>query len=340
MTENKKLTKEEQEHQEKIIKEYWKILEKRPNICVGLREAVKKSIINYDVKNEMNYAGDAWERMCRYKLALYGAPDLLIFKDSFDCDVAYLSVLQYAIAFSHVSEKGWEIIDQSGYKGIKYELFNKTETLKYRGDTMNSYAKTVHEYLKLKRIVTGKASERKVFAALKEGKLNSEMAAETFIRLNHTIGNLIPVPYKEGAGFNSPRGFNNSKINDYWDLTLWYIYLWYEYQNDEYLSVIVKSTENVKLCKTWLESFKTWNCFVEYNYLQDFVKDGKPKELWEGHLYGNIAVLPTELTQCEEFFKNASMWILARGERIAEAIMQKLEEIPECCPWKENNHKE
>lgn len=53
---------------------------------------MKESIIGYDIKNEKNkdrYIGDAWQRMCQYKIA----------EDGFDCDTVKLTVLQYAIAF-------------------------------------------------------------------------------------------------------------------------------------------------------------------------------------------------------------------------------------------------
>lgn len=144
-----------------------------------------------------------------------------------------------------------------------------------------------------------------------------------FISNYHTIGNYCPVPH----GFNSPRGFNNSKINDYWDLTLLYIYLWYESRNDDNLYVIVKSKESVELCKSWLKSFKTWSHFVEDNYMQDFVyylnEDGDygvPKELWKGHLYKGVTSLPKTPEQIEEFFNNTSEWILKRGNRMVEAL--------------------
>lgn len=334
---------------EEYLKEYWKLVSERQGVCKTSRESVKESIISFDVKKSnrvQTYQGDAWERMCRYKLARYGDEMFAISKDTFDCDVAYLTVLQYAIAFPDL--EGWVIQDQSGSEiseDGRHEFVNSEMTFKYRGDTMNSYATTVHQFLKLSKEIDGQISERKILRALLDNRLNSETVPRIFIRLNHTIGNFTPVPFeRDGKEFNSPRGLG--EIKDYWDLTLAAIYKWYKQGKncDELLkNMLMKNEENISLCTQWLGRFGSWEAFVKRNYMQDFVEGpesgpfGRPKELWKDHfinyfMCGNAK--PIRQEQCKEFFDNASMWILARGKRIAEVIMQELEKVDGCHPWK------
>ena len=319
---------------QKYCNEYWNHIKERFGDLPLSREAIKNSIIKYDIKDEMGYPGDPWQKMCCYQIA----------SDGFDCDVARLTVLQYAIAFPYLLKAGWTIRNQS-QRGVKWEFVNSEYDFKYRGDTMNSYNTTVHKYV-------GCWDESDI---LKKNRCYSACAsyhAQEFIRLRDTVGNYIPVPFaycgKRGAigkEFNRPRG-TSSAIQDYWDLTLYYIYSWYRavaagepfvVANEKLKSLVKNSDESVELCSEWLKSFAdkgkpSWQIFVKENYMQDFVEGseselfGAPKVLWKGHFDPKAAVLPTK-QQCEEFFQNASLWILARGERIAEAIMQKLEEV-------------
>lgn len=335
---------------EKYLKQYWEHLKNRPGICITSRESVKNSIIYYDVKREQDYRGDAWQRMCEYKLA----------KDNFDCDVSYLVMLQCAITFPHVLLEGREIQPQYR-KRARYELTSPKNSALfcYRGDTMNSYAKTVHEYLNISAAnsqINWETCMLEPYQCL-DAIISEE--ARCFIQLNHTIGNFIPVPFEEAykkkdgekvktKHFNSPRGLGPTK--DYWDLALLAIYEWYTQQNDEALKEMLQekgknteNAENTNLCKKWLECFQTWPRFVRANYMEPFVHDnyGEPKELWKGHFtyYKRLKkqALPETAEQFSEFFHNASMWILARGELIAEAIIKELEKTPKCRPWKEDN---
>ena len=58
------------------------------------------------------------------------------------------------------------------------------------------------------------------------------------------------------------------------------------------------------------------------------------KELWEKHLKefdfkefeNKEAVLPTDKEQIEQFCKNASEWILARGQRMIDELRIKMHE--------------
>ena len=136
----------------------------------------------------------------------------------------------------------------------------------------------------------------------------------------HTLGNFIPVP----ARCNAPRG--TGRLKDYWDLTLKIIYEYYVYGKDNIKEIVGES--NSELYKEWLGSFRvddtvrgSWQCFVEKNYLQDFVNQnvdgsyGIPKELWQGHFKGGI-VLPDGIEQKEQFCVNTSCFIIARSTRM------------------------
>lgn len=337
----------------KVCIEYWELIKDRFGNCHISREDVKKSIMSYDVKNENRYEGNAFERMCKYQINK---------TDGFDCDVSYLTVHQYAIAFPHVLEN--ERIIQLYYGSIKNKRSSKHQLaclsdnvpFIYRGDTMNSYNTTLHSFWKC-------WDDQEILENYQGGAYDPRLVksdVRIYIELIHTIGNFIPVPYIRKSGksiwFNGPRGVGSTR--DYWDLALVAIYKWYTQNDDSFLYILLKNDDDVKLCKKWLDIFSagdnedgqaSWDQFVTKNYMQSFVESlddghfGTPKELWKNHFkdfFISGTALPDRPEQFEEFFDNASMWILARGERIAEVIMQKLEEIPGCCPWKENNDKE
>lgn len=307
-----------------------------------------------------------WQKMCVYKVSD---------EDGVDCDVALRSVVIYWLAL-YKNDEGWEIREQpdEGRKKGKpgyYELVSKQGEI-LRGDTMNSYATTVHaklnmlpdtpenkEIMKAKGIITGeKTGKGKYYLADKYPKKPWNAAAlehyeyfkkilssdfgklEMFVSLVHTLGNFIPVPFKsrEEGEFNSPRGTSTSQ--DYWDLALLCIYNYYTYttgkSNDLKKWILKNSDNNVALCTEWLDGFgkgpNGWKCFVEQNFLQDFVNQendgyGRPKALWNGH-FENQGNKPSG-EQFSEFFTNASAWILARGVRIALAVKDQLTDLPE-----------
>lgn len=175
---------------------------------------------------------------------------------------------------------------------------------------------------------------------LVKNKISKEDVYE-YIRLNHTIGNFIPVPFisKDDGQFNSPRGIGETK--DFWDLALLAIYHYYhkDFCKKEYSSFALRwllgDVANVRLCQKWLDSFEgasgeeKWDTFVKQNFLQDFVEGeengpyGLPKELWEGHFEGTV--IPKEEKHYNKFFKNASERIEARGKKIAKKIKNELE---------------
>lgn len=133
-----------------------------------------------------------------------------------------------------------------------------------------------------------------------------------FLKSYHTLGNYMPIPH----GCNSPRGIGATR--DYWDLCLLHIYLYYKEGNYKGIEYMI-GTECAKVYKDWLDSFGTWSNFVKRNYLEEFVNSEKedyfPKELWKGHFSKDKSVLPNK-EQCLEYFKNASNWILKRGDQM------------------------
>lgn len=165
----------------------------------------------------------------------------------------------------------------------------------------------------------------------KEGQKNLlNKKCQLFLSLYHTLGNFIPVP----VDCNAPRGCG--PLADYWDLTLKVIYDYYE-EDDHIGDITGKDDGCAERYKHWLNSFKKngdngqkgWNRFVEKNYMQDFVEPdleggyGMPKELWENHFsqfsYGREA-RPMNKEQVQEFFVNASVWIIKRSNRMIQEL--------------------
>lgn len=165
-----------------------------------------------------------------------------------------------------------------------------------------------------------------------EGEYDNIKGLKKFLSVYHTLGNFIPVP----VGCNAPRG--TGKLKDYWDLTLKVIHDYYYHPDidDNIMDIVSGGRGPTKIDKAklynkyqkWLDSFKegdskeeAWKCFVEKNFLQDFVdcntdgSYGMPKELWKGH-FSSGEILPTEIEQIEQFFVNASCWITARSTRM------------------------
>jgi hypothetical protein len=330
------------------------------DILKYINKNVKKKLSKRETEFDAGKISE-WEKMCCYQLA----------RLKIDCDVSLRNITMYALAFPFVLEEknssSGEIMTRKirlQAKGTsKYEICSDNEDgYKYRGDTMNSYSTTMNEFLRL----YGDNSTNPTVLIINEGKRNKgkfmtnyseweecvldnyphfesrlSKPTEAFIRLNHTLGNFIPVPFRqENEEFNRPRG--TGKTKDYWDLALLKIYNWYDAINkekpeeaDKYLKELMTSPENIKLCKEWLEGFTTddgkpsWDIFVVSNYMQDFVNDGDaeghfsmPKELWAGHFENND--LPKRNEDFNQFFTNASEWIEARGERIAISVKKNL----------------
>lgn len=192
------------------------------------------------------------------------------------------------------------------------------------GETMNSVNTTLNCYIKcttkenatkLKNISLYYANEK-----IKKNLDNNKKLIE-FINVYHTLGNFIPFP----VDCNSPRGYNNSRIKDYWDLTLKYVYDYYHGDKNSVQNIYTNS-EIEKKFKDWLDKFGGWETFIDDNYMFPFIdENGRPKELWKGHFGGTV--LPGTTDQCNEYFKNAHDWILKRGRIMVEAIHKRIREM-------------
>lgn len=211
-----------------------------------------------------------------------------------------------------------------------YEQLWSKETLPDCSDTMNSVQTTLNQllacYYKEYKIYKSRASLKYIAALYYENGLDREHLhdAQALMDVYHTIGNYMPVP-------NGVNTWKASVFKDYFDLFLAFIYNYYHAKNNlvrnGYSCISLKGTILGEFDE-WLESFGNWDSFVEKNYLQHFVginadgTYGEPKELWKGHFSG--AALPETIDQCNEYFKNASEWILARGKLMVEVLREKI----------------
>lgn len=294
-----------------------------------------------------------WQKLCIYKVS----DDAGV-----DCDVALRNVVLYALAYG-LLEEGWKIEEQRKGTG-QYQLRSRAQPAwVLRGDTMNSYSTTTCEYLdkKFNLNLTDKKWNRIVFSEYDETYRGQETPLlNSFFRCVHTLGNFIPIPFVRGRAkngpeekhFNGPRGRGSSK--DYWDLALVCLYNYYAEkagyphitnngQKIYTLEWLLQAEENVGLCKDWLDSFDSWNHFVERHFLQEFVNQegggyGQPKELWFGHFDGKS--LPEKREEFDTFFRNASSQIIARGLRIAMAAKdylhdKNLEQLAKQMTWED-----
>lgn len=241
-----------------------------------------------------------------------------------------------------------------------YQHIWKTEYLdvctrngtEFSGDTMNSIFTTFTKWLSAVQAIKGPGqwSNRKVlqryidkneknesilYAAVKEDKDR----VLSFFKSSYTLGNFIPAP----AVFQK-RGFSPSK--DYWDLALASIYNYYQLRDKSVredtvctfirpepysLEWLLRAEKNAENCKPWLDRFKTWDNFVEQNFMQPFLKVdkpvnghyGPPDELWKGHF--DCGGIPQGEDEFQQFFTNATQRILARGEMIAKKVKETIE---------------
>lgn len=294
-----------------------------------LRNSTAEEIKRYDVKNEWKEKFrehieietrvffeneefedfNSYEKMLLYK-RLAGNLDI-------DCDVSLRSIMIYAIAFDYVLDDNRKIQNQIHSKN-KY-CFTNGINFDYRGDTMNSFKQILDCYLNFLK---------------SESKYTDEsfINVRKFIELNHTVGNFIPVPFKSltNKKYVSFNQMKNSKVGDYWDLTMYYIYNWYISENENYLIKLVgKSDDYLNVVKEWLKKFGSgmqgWKEFVDKNYLKgSFVNEKyEPEQFWNGHFNGKIK--PEGIDLCKEFFSKVPEWIEIRGQKISEVIKNKLE---------------
>lgn len=269
----------------------------------------------------------------------------------FDEDVSLVSMFVYCrTIFKNYNEI--KLLRQTGDGYYKYEVKIEDKKITFRGDTMNSWKTTLNEFGKLygskyleDEYVKNSLPWIECFGQIEnyqEGKQLPTYITD-FLEVVYTIGNFIPVPFIGKNSFNQKRG---NMLSDYWDLALLLIYKWYQSPDEDnlkdfYLQRLVCDQEEIDLCRNWLDIFGDWNNFVEQNYMQPFVKEieceegkqyGVPLELWDGHFNGGISPIKDENYrehnkesddwQFEQFFVNARIRILRRGELIANALIK------------------
>lgn len=228
--------------------------------------------------------------------------------------------------------------------GYQYEIHSNG--ILYRGDTMNSWATTLHEFFRLygggqagylngliknesPGINKGKwrlppdGPDWDRFLSIPENYNRTLPAYITeFMKIVYTPGNFIPIP----------QGCNIYALNDYFDLKLYCIYNWYQDHSDSHIMAIINgSNKRLHDYRHWLEYFEDWDTFVRQHALQPFVSMegshfGKPRELWDGH-FATFTELPRSESEFEQFFVNAKVRILARGTLIAKNLIEKLNHI-------------
>lgn len=213
----------------------------------------------------------------------------------FDYDATDLACyIYYKLYFP---EKLYSIVP----KGGEYRL--EVESVKYRGDVMNSWSTTLR----------GRSDAQTQQAVVQE-----------FMKIVYTIGNLIPCP----DGCNRPVTGDHE---DYWDLSLWYIYRWYyggDREKEKALQGLFGEGDHQSAHRLtygeWLGRFGTWDNFVKENFMQPFVQRfadgsfGEPLELWDNHF--SASVLPQTEGDFEQFFVNARIRILERGKLMVAVL--------------------
>lgn len=174
--------------------------------------------------------------------------------------------------------------------------------------------------ISIKFIIAKYLNEKENSNVLKE--LLSYKELEEFVKIYHTIGNFMPIPY----GCNGPRG--TGVVKDYWDLTLLSIYNYYmneDFKGIEYMIGVDKAKKYAEWLDKYGDKQEGWDNFVLSNYLGDedenpnFVKKenehyGLPRELWNGHFDKKSSVLPVTIEECIDYFKNAKKYIKVRSE--------------------------
>lgn len=225
----------------------------------------------------------------------------------------------------------------------------KSEYMMYDGkicsDTMTSCQTVLNNYVKeklpgvLKKYDVENVSNKMCIELYEADPAFRKMLEESenlahFVRVYHTLGNYIPVPY----GFNSARSGHYGS-HDSWDLTMIKIKEYYDARRENLsnsgelfpclterkIMELLHCKSEIISCYKWLNSFAGWNDFIDKNYLQDFVDDYKPRPFCEGHSWE----CPQVKGDFDNFFKNAWECIEKRSEWMKREIAKKIEHIME-----------
>ncbi len=234
----------------------------------------------------------------------------------FDCDKSSLVLQIFRILWKDAIKE----MEQSQISG---EL----------GDTMTSFQNILNMTIEkedkefpffVKRIKNYSQNYCTALLASKEKDLLARLEKDRnllkFAEYVHTIGNFIPIP----DGVNCARAGKDGR-HDCWDLALMKIKEWYDARGDkkEILRQFLHNAKDevIESCEKWLNYYKTWDEFVEKNYLQDFVKDNKPILFCKGHSWENPR--PENLS---EFPKKVTELIAARSKRMVDALLKEKKE--------------
>lgn len=262
---------------------------------------------------------------------------------SFDYDASlYSNYIFWKTIFP--SEQSCPIEPLTGYQYIIH-----SDGLSYRGDTINSWVTTLHEFFRLfgggeggylrgliKNNTPGTNEGKwrlpetgpgwhEFLSISKNYKRPLPSYITEFMEVVYTPGNFIPIPHS----------CNVYTLQDYFDLKLYCIYNWFQDRFDAHIMTIINdgkcrcsALNRLLSYKRWLQKFPDWDTFVKHHSLQPFVTVdgshfGKPKELWDGH-FTSCFELPKTESEFEQFFVNAKNRILARGAMIAERLVDEI----------------
>lgn len=233
-----------------------------------------------------------------------------------DVDVSKVAVEYYK---SHYEFLKNSLVRQQPAQGRKYELLCNSEV--YRGDNMTSFGNIIRAYFIWRDGLNNISVQRAAQNLIQEIYVEKGEEDERLMRLaglTHSVGNLTPVPSR----FNMERSGTFADM-DYWDTTLHHIYHYLTEKDESWLEKLLDSRaeendhleESVQNTKHWLEYFDNdWEKFVTENGFLGYVDEqGRPKELWEGHLSKNRGI--RELSP-EEFWKMVENLCEITAERV------------------------
>ena len=187
-------------------------------IICELRDGDIDELVRYDLKLDRNRTEEhPWKRLCSYK----SEKDL----DS-ECDKSLRIMIIFWLSFGF---NRWKI----RRKGDNFELRSREVPFVVRGDIINSYATTARIYLYLYPEGVLKNKRQNINELVleqydKEPMLHNLYETNTdfaeFIKLCHTVGNILPCP---SGDLNGARGIGPS--NDYIDIFLMWVQKYFEY---------------------------------------------------------------------------------------------------------------
>jgi len=233
---------------------------------------------------------------------------------SIDLDTSLEAVLVYWMLFSIYNQENLNAFETiKAFKGKQYE-FTSINGVKIRGDWLTSPKHVIKLYMSFLWESEKKNENSSVrdFYSLFDNISSQKVLiprTDTWLKYYYTNAKTIWKAFgKEARNFvnNSmmsgnfigmPIYINPSRcgnVDDTVDNLLWKIYCYYHLKDNEqknYLKNALKGQYDEKAKENfikWLEYFKHWNNFVEYNYMQSFVCSdlegyGKPISLKTGN---------------------------------------------------------